>query len=317
MTRIRVEHRAGVSSADAVLDETILGALLRSGVDVPHCCRRGTCGMCASVLLDGEVERIAVRSDGPTLLALPSDQVLICSARALTDCLIRPVHALAGCERGLRVSVDTCRVLADSAVHLRVVPTAAVPFSFRAGQQVRVEFPPSAGDCATQLYIASRPGMFHMDFYLPLDEWSGRLAASLLPGDALVLHEPMGSCSLGVDETQPVIVVAEGRGLASALGMIEMLAVAPRTAFVFLIGSPAGGVARLALAKAARAGTHAVLLDSPRELAAAIHETAAAQPPPQRVRGCIKGVSETVKLARAALLKLGVRPWDIHVDPLE
>lgn len=323
MTRITVVNIDPPCEADAESRESILGALLRSGVDVPHCCRRGTCGMCASVLLSGEFERIEAHTDDPRPFQPPAGQILICKSRALTHCTIRPVHTLRPTQAGMRWAVDMCRLVGSSTVHLRIAaPTEGSSFQFRAGQRARLEIGPAYAASPLHLFIASRPGISHIDFYLPLDDLGQLMLEGLRAQDEVVLHEPVGSCSLSDDEAQPAVIIAERAGLASALGMIEMLAARnrERAAWVFLVGSDQGVVERLAMAKARRAGIPVALLSDRGELHAAMGTALASQvrqAQDVRVRGCVKASRETVKIARAALLEIGVRPWDIQVDNVE
>jgi ferredoxin len=71
---------------DVPADETILGVLLRNGVDAPYTCQFGTCGSCVVRVLSGMPDHhdkvlSAELKEGNKFIAL-------CVSRALTDELV-------------------------------------------------------------------------------------------------------------------------------------------------------------------------------------------------------------------------------------
>lgn len=67
-------------------DESVLDALLRAGVSIPHSCRQGICGVCETTVLDGCPEHL------DSLLS-PEEQasnrtMLVCCSRSLSDELV-------------------------------------------------------------------------------------------------------------------------------------------------------------------------------------------------------------------------------------
>ena len=67
-------------------EDTILEALERDGNPIPFGCRKGQCGSCKAMLLDGEVEI----DPGVSAFALSNDEreegwILLCSSIPLTD----------------------------------------------------------------------------------------------------------------------------------------------------------------------------------------------------------------------------------------
>lgn len=65
--------------------ETILQAALRNGIDIPHGCRHGVCGVCISRVIKGRVEY----PNGPPLALFEEDleagMALCCAATSDTD----------------------------------------------------------------------------------------------------------------------------------------------------------------------------------------------------------------------------------------
>lgn len=67
-------------------DKNLLEAALSSGVELPHLCRTGTCGVCAARVVSGTVER-----DDFLLDDLQSDAgfVLMCATKPTSDVVVR------------------------------------------------------------------------------------------------------------------------------------------------------------------------------------------------------------------------------------
>ena len=304
-------------------DETILDALLRSGAPVPFYCRSGIRGQCKSFLLCGSVEDVG---SAPQLLSeteVRQGMVLLCRSRPMTDCEVRPVNAIATTGPPpwpTQSVVEICAPIGSSLVHLRIGTLDANDlFDFRAGQYTRFEGLASAL-APQRLFLASRPGLRYVDIYLPADD-SMRLAAKELgAGTIVALAAPTGSASLRESETGPVFVVAEKTGLASALGMVDALAISPSAShdFLFLIHETAGGLlAEMLFEKAAEAGIHAVGCTSGDEVAAVLDKTLRAlrrDVPEAKPRVYLKAGREMTTAVRHVLLAHGVRPWDTHVD---
>jgi ferredoxin-NADP reductase len=147
------------------------------------------------------------------------------------------------------------------------------------------------------------------------------MAAYLRPGTEVDLNEPTGSASLEGHEKEPLVIIAERSGLASALSMIDMLgesADSPPT-FILLRGCGSDTLERMTMEHARRARLEAHLLANESMLEAALEKTmhsAAAQvaSADKKARVIVKAGTETTKLAREILFRHGVRPWNIQAD---
>ena len=63
-------------------DETILGAAIRAGLDVPYSCQEGACSSCKGVLVKGKVAM--ERHEGLTETDIEQRIILACQAKVLS-----------------------------------------------------------------------------------------------------------------------------------------------------------------------------------------------------------------------------------------
>lgn len=307
-------------------NESILDCLLRSGAEVSYCCRGGICGMCASRLLEGEVAEVGPPVAFSAAPALKEGEVLICRCRPKTDCVLRQSEAawagIAGEPRTLVVSLR--EMLGDRILHVRLSPEGdADSMRFRAGQSVRLERPDGTQILPSRFFIASRPGLAHLDFFVPLAP-DGDAIAALQPGSEVRVGEPIGSASLRESESEPIVVVAEGAGLASALGILDALCAyqALRPAYLVMKGQADGVIERMLEDLADRACVPVISLDAKADFAKPVHEAVlelhgSTHVPVARFRAYVKGTRPSIVAARSALHLGGLRPWNVHVEELE
>jgi vanillate O-demethylase ferredoxin subunit len=81
---ITVELARSGRSIDVPADRTILDSLLDAGVDVPHECKRGECGLCATAFVEGE-------PDHRDLCLTPAERqqsLCVCVSRAKSSTLV-------------------------------------------------------------------------------------------------------------------------------------------------------------------------------------------------------------------------------------
>lgn len=83
---VTVQNPAGErKSFQCQADKSLLEGALAAGVEVPHLCRTGTCGVCAARVLEGNVERAD--------FLLDDDQrehgfMLMCTSQPTSDLLV-------------------------------------------------------------------------------------------------------------------------------------------------------------------------------------------------------------------------------------
>ena len=324
MSTIKFDSSGDGLTVHAEWDDTILDALLRSGAAVPFYCRAGLCGQCRSILVSGEVEDVGAAPQLLTPLQRQQGEILLCRCRAVTDCEIRPANAITSVSASLwpaTVAVESLRMLDEQVLHLRVKSINAEAFNFRAGQYTR--FVGMTGDLALipRLFIASRPGMPILDFYLPVSPNAAQMRATLEAGSEVCLAEPMGSASLRDDTTGHVLGIAEGAGLGSLIGILHQLAVTPAAPPTHLfVYSPHQVVLEQMVTQLAReGGVEAIIVRTPGGLRDALDTALSAiraHSPSAKIHAYVKAGRDMAKLARESLFAHGVRPWDTHVDTL-
>jgi ferredoxin/NAD(P)H-flavin reductase len=325
--KVTLKRGAACTTVDGGANESILDSLLRSRADVSYCCRGGICGLCASTLLEGEVAEVGPPVAFSAAPRLKAGEVLICRCRPTTDCVVRQsVASWAGTAGEPRIlAVSHNETLDDRIVHVRLASGAdGDAMRFRAGQSVRLERSDGTPIPPGRFYIASRPGLAHLDFYLPADRDRESLAA-LVPGAAVRVGEPIGSASLREDETEPIVVVAERAGLASALGILDALFTyqVSRPACLVMKGAARGVVERMLGELTDRACLPLTVLDGAQGgLRNAVEEAlvelhGSTHVPVSRFRAYVKATRASIVEARSALHGGGMRPWNVHVEELE
>ena len=222
---MRVTLQPGGESFETRDDESVLEAALRSGLNMPHSCRGGSCTSCRARLLDGQVTYPAGFPPALTDDEARQGQALLCVAHPKSDLVIeaRPMQTPADVRiRRLPCRVDRMeRLTADvMAVHLKL--PSVEPFLFLAGQYVdilladgrrrsfSIASPPSAGS-PLELHVRHVPGGHFTSFVFD------RLKERSL----LRLEGPLGGFFLREEESEPIVMVGGGTGLAPLNAMIE------------------------------------------------------------------------------------------------
>src|SRR5580704_9408790 len=139
--KITVQNKRGELAFDCGDGESILYAGLRQGINLPFECATGTCGTCRARLTAGDVDIMWKDAPGGARLKPEKGDILMCQARARSDCVLRvPLELLIleksrparrqGAIRGLR---RLTKDVAHFDLHL------SAPMTFEAGQFVVLE----------------------------------------------------------------------------------------------------------------------------------------------------------------------------------
>ncbi|MBU0587178.1 MAG: 2Fe-2S iron-sulfur cluster binding domain-containing protein [Gammaproteobacteria bacterium] len=206
--------------------ETVLDAAARNGIELPYSCRKGVCGNCRGLVLEGQL--VPGTTGGSSEAGIHSDnEHLFCHARAASDLVIRPrswQQIDPNARKTLQAKVFRIAQPASDVTVLQLRFGAGVRAKFLAGQYLQVLLPdgqrrafsmanaPHESDCV-QLHIRHVPGgRFSMDM-LP----------SLKVGDPLQLELPHGDFWLREVGERPLIMVAGGTGFAPIKSIIDHL----------------------------------------------------------------------------------------------
>jgi NAD(P)H-flavin reductase/ferredoxin len=203
--------------------ETLLDALLRDGVDYPHGCTSGVCGLCKSRLISGEVELAQYYSSVLTDEERAAGLTLVCSAMPLSDCAVSPVQRDMLLPSTISMSARISRVehLTHDIIHLGVTPQDGDAFQFLAGQYASLSTDRLP---AREFSMANRPGGAELEFFVrrvPSGAFTGYIFEQAAVGQTLTVVGPFGLAFLREDHTGPMLAVAGGSGLAPVLSIIQ------------------------------------------------------------------------------------------------
>ncbi len=106
---MRVTLQPGGETFDTEAGESVLDAALRSGLNMPHSCRGGSCMSCRARLRSGRVRYPAGLPPALTQPEADEGYALLCMARPETDLVIeaRPMET----PEDIRIRRLPCRVL--------------------------------------------------------------------------------------------------------------------------------------------------------------------------------------------------------------
>ena len=248
MSRVILQPSGKVFAAAS--GETVLAAGIAAGLALPFQCGRGDCGTCRATVLDGEVTRLPAGFflNGP-------DACLLCRTEVRGDVTIAcdEVDSLPGlplCALPARVA-GLEKPVADVAI-LRLTLPPGHGLVWRAGQHVQVRLRDGSRHAC---FLATAPGHGDgLELHIPRtpgDSFADQVFGRLRVRDMLWVEGPFGRFHLD-DDTRPVILLAEGVGLAPLKAMVEEMASrAPgRPATLYWSGRRAGDLYSLEHAEA-------------------------------------------------------------------
>lgn len=199
--------------AESQPGETVLNALLRSGITVGHSCLAGACQSCLLRATGGAPDprgQVGLRDS-----LKERGYFLACVTPASADLMLTTAS-----DDGLQVAATIAEtaMISDSVLRLRLATEQPLPY--RAGQFVNVV----REDGLTRSYsLASVPGIdalleLHIRIYSP-----GRMSswlASLPVGHRLQVRGPAGDCFYVTGRAeQPLLLIGSGTGLAPLYGI--------------------------------------------------------------------------------------------------
>lgn len=195
-------------------DESVLDALLRQGVEVPHGCKAGACHSCIMRLEDGEVP--ATAQAGLKASQKELGYFLSCSWNPSAD--IGVSFTDQALPKSQARVLDVSRI-SEKVLRIRLEKT----FDFKAGQYFNIWL----DDTTVRSYsIASSQSLddfieLHVKL-LPNGRFSQWADEHLRAGDTLTVQGPMGECFYSLtDPQQPMLLIGIGTGLAPLYGIIR------------------------------------------------------------------------------------------------
>jgi CDP-4-dehydro-6-deoxyglucose reductase len=194
-------------------DESVLDALLRSGIAVAHSCKAGVCGSC--LMRATPASAIPAKAQAGLKDAWRANgYFLACVCHPEQDLIAGPV----GDEARVAVSIASLHQLSASVLRVRLVSES--PFEYRPGQYITL----FRDDGLARSYsIASLPAEGVLELHvrlLPNGRMGQWLASGAAIGAEMHIQGPSGECFyLDGREDQPLLLAGTGTGLAPLYGI--------------------------------------------------------------------------------------------------
>jgi toluene monooxygenase electron transfer component len=223
--KITVQNKSGELAFDCGSSEPILYAGLRQGINLPFECATGTCGTCRARVMSGNVEVMWKEAPGGARLKPEKGDILMCQARARSDCVLQVPSTLVISEKSRpamrRGVIRGVRRLTNDVAHFDLHLSA--PMTFEAGQFVVIETGGLAGGRAysmvnyeadidrVALVLKRKPGGGFSDWFF-----------DAMQGDAEVdVFGPLGRAVFRPEEGRNIICIAGGSGIAGMMSILE------------------------------------------------------------------------------------------------
>jgi CDP-4-dehydro-6-deoxyglucose reductase/ferredoxin-NAD(P)+ reductase (naphthalene dioxygenase ferredoxin-specific) len=207
--------------------QTVLDALLGSGVAFPYSCQAGNCGTCRCELISGEIMELEYSEHALSAQDRSRGIVLACRSQVWGDVVVRRLDAeelIVHPSRVMRCNVVGLTMLTHDILQLRMDIVTGGPFTFSAGQFASLEFPVAPG-AARDYSMANRPDETTLEFHIRVmpgaESVSRRVAANLRIGDTVKVSGPLGTSYLRAQHAGPMLCIAGGRGLAPIKSIVE------------------------------------------------------------------------------------------------
>jgi toluene monooxygenase electron transfer component len=224
---ITIEARSGTFSFDCAPGDTLLYAGLSQGLTLPHECATGTCGTCRARVFAGDVEVAWEEAPGAARLKRDKGDVLLCQARAVSDCVLRVPSDVA--ERPARHEIPAARTgtienlrrLTSDVVHFEVA--LSEPMAFDAGQFVVIEAAGLKGGRAYSMVNHGR-GLDRIELVVkrkPGGGFGDWIDGPLAPGAKVGVFGPLGRATFHPDEGRDLLMIAGGSGIAGMMSILS------------------------------------------------------------------------------------------------
>lgn len=223
--KISVRSKGADTAFDCGELETILHAGLRQGLNLPYECATGTCGTCRARVMSGDVDVRWKEAPGGARLKPEKGDILMCQARAQSDCVLRVPSeiALAAEPRPARRRgrIRNIRKLTKDVAHFDL--HLSTPMTFEAGQFVVIETANLPGGRAYSMVNFDT----HVDriaFVLkrkPTGRFSDWLFAERQDDMEVDVFGPLGRAVFRPEDGKNIVSIAGGSGIAGMMSILE------------------------------------------------------------------------------------------------
>jgi ferredoxin-NAD(P)+ reductase (naphthalene dioxygenase ferredoxin-specific) len=201
---------------------TILETALSAGVPYPHGCRTGECGSCKSTLLAGQVDLGPYDDAVLSAEERASGLILACAARPTTDAHVAWLGEEATVTLPVqRLCAQVTNIERLTAHITRIYAWPEYRLKFAAGQFAKLRFAKLPARCYS---MANRPDEEVLEFHiriLPGGKVSEHVRDQLKVGDTIRIEGPFGRAHLYPEQTEPIIALAGGSGLAPMKSIVR------------------------------------------------------------------------------------------------
>lgn len=211
-------------------DESILDAVLRNGLNLPHSCKGGQCSSCRARIVSGRVRY----PNGRPLGLMPEEErdghVLLCQARALDEDLviqikeIEPPRSLDLTVRSLPCRIERLQPLAPDVMAVFLRLPAAERFDYLAGQYLDIVLPHNR---RRSFSIASPPddgGLLELHIRrVASGEFTEQVFSGLKEKALLRIEGPLGQLWFRERSPRPAVLIGGGTGYAPLRAMLKQL----------------------------------------------------------------------------------------------
>ncbi len=192
--------------------ESVLDALLRTGFEIPHGCKAGSCHSC---MLQSDSEIPTQAQSGLKQNQKTLGYFLACQCKPTESFTI---NNAAGADQRVSAEVISIDMLSQSVVRARL----KAELSFIPGQFINLW----KDDISCRSYsIASLPSEDKLlELHIKVIEdgvFSQWIKNQLQAGDEVQISGPMGECFYSGDKTSPLLMLAMGTGLAPIYGILQ------------------------------------------------------------------------------------------------
>ncbi len=141
----------------AAPDQSVLDAALAAGLNLPHSCKSGNCGLCRAHLIEGSIRYPQGRPLGLSEQEAADGMILMCQVRASTDLQLSLTEISPAGEtkiKRLPCRVERVQPLSHDVIALYLRLPIVEPFRFEPGQYIDIMLP---GGRRRSFSIASPP----------------------------------------------------------------------------------------------------------------------------------------------------------------
>jgi CDP-4-dehydro-6-deoxyglucose reductase len=228
MREYRVRVLPSGHEFQAVAQESLLEAALRSGLNVNFHCSSGSCGECRARLIEGELGTLDRGDYRFSRVERARGMFLLCTAHAASDLVIEAGEAHSYRDiphQQITTRVSRIERVSERLLILQLRTPRSNPLRFLAGQHARLSLPGVGG---ADYSIASCPcNGGQLQFHIPSEPHNPqrhqlyqRLCA-LRYGSEVELEGPFGEMTLDDDSRRPLLLLAQDHELAPMKSLIE------------------------------------------------------------------------------------------------